>query len=125
MRRLAAAIFLFVLVGAARADEIHTRWPVPAPPAEQKPAPPSSPPAPPATEEKPKEAPKPAKPPAKPPTKTPEPIDPVEDCIDGCDAMRAEGLKACKDNSVLPPPKDCRGNISNAAAECIHQCRGY
>ena len=112
-------VFLITLAGVAQAEGIHTKWPVPAPPAEQKPTPP--PPAPPPAEEKPKEAPKPAKPPAK----TPEPIDPVEDCIDGCDAMRAEGLKACKDNSVLPPPKDCRGNISNAAAECIHQCRGY
>lgn len=115
-------ILLCVLLGArpATADELKP-WPGPT---ESKPKdpPPEPPPPPPTAEEKPKPAP--AKPPTKAPPAEPSP-DPVDECIDGCDVLRAEGLKACKDGSSLPPPKDCRGNISNAAAECIKQCRGY
>ncbi len=114
-------ILLFVLLGTrpAAADELKP-WPGPA---ETKPKDPPPDPAPPAAEEKPKEQPKPAPPPKKPP---PPPSDDEEDYpCKYCDDMRRDGLAACKDDSSLPPPKDCRGNISNAAAECIKQCRGY
>lgn len=110
------AALLGMMGGLALGDELK---PWPGPPAEQKPAqPPAAEPAKPA--DKPKEQPKPA-----PQKKPPAQEDESDPCMDGCDEMRREGLAACKDASSLPPPSDCRGNISNAAAECIKQCRGY
>jgi hypothetical protein len=123
MRSAQLLAFLLLLPRAASGDEIHTKWPVP--PSESKPKEPSAEPPPPKVEEKPKEVPKPPPPKTTPKPPPPPAEDPVEDCISGCDVLRAEGLRACKDESSLPPPKDCRDNISNAAAECIHVCRGY